>query len=64
MFQDDDEEKQDANVKAYQDELAKQVFPNGGQLRDYQAEGVTWLISNFVFDRSSILCDEMGLVRP
>jgi chromodomain-helicase-DNA-binding protein 7 len=44
-------------VKAYQDELANQVFPNGGQLRDYQAEGVTWLISNLINRRSSILTD-------
>lgn len=55
LFQEEDEEKRAANVKAYQDELAEQVFPNGGQLRDYQAEGVTWLASNFISDRSSIL---------
>jgi len=61
LLEDEDEEKKDTNVKAYQDELAAQVFPNGGQLRDYQAEGVTWLTSNFIFDRCSILCDEMGL---
>ena len=60
LFQDDDEEEV-ANVEAYQKELAEYVFPNGGQLRDYQAVGVTWLASNYIFDRSSILCDEMGL---
>lgn len=60
LFDDEDEEF-DANIKAYQEELAAQAFPNGGNLRDYQAEGVTWLASNFIYDRSSILCDEMGL---
>jgi len=48
-------------VGEYQKELADHVYPNGGQLRDYQAEGVTWLIANYVNKRSSILADEMGL---
>lgn len=61
LFREEDEEAKEANVKAYQKELAEKVFPNGGQLRDYQAEGVTWLTSNFVCDLSAILCDEMGL---
>jgi len=50
-------------VKKYQDDLAQHVFRNGGQLRDYQAEGVTWFLANFVNDRSCIMADEMGLVR-
>lgn len=54
-------EEFDANVQKYKEELAGRTFPNGGQLRDYQIEGVTWLVSNFIFDRSSILADEMGL---
>ena len=55
-----DEEKEEL-VKEYQDTLASRVFKNGGQLRDYQAEGVSWLMSNHVNKRSSILADEMGL---
>jgi SNF2 family DNA or RNA helicase len=54
------EEKMDEEVKAYQAELEKHMFKNGGQLRDYQAEGVSWLMSNYVNERSSILADEMG----
>lgn len=61
LFQGEEENEENANVKKYQQEVGETVFPNGGQLRDYQAEGVTWLASNFIFDRSSILCDEMGL---
>jgi SNF2 family DNA or RNA helicase len=44
----------------YQASLLKSEYPNGGKLRDYQAEGVSWLISNYVNKRSSILADEMG----
>ena len=55
-------EQRDIEVKKYQEELQNQVFLNGGQLRDYQAEGVTWLLSNYVNKRSSILADEMGYV--
>ena len=55
-----DEEKEEL-VKEYQETLASRVFKNGGQLRDYQAEGVSWLMSNHVNRRSSILADEMGL---
>jgi SNF2 family DNA or RNA helicase len=54
------EEKRDEEVKAYQTDLEKHIFKNGGQLRDYQAEGVSWLMSNYVNQRSSILADEMG----
>ncbi len=50
-------------VLSYQKALAESVYPNGGQLRDYQAEGVTWFLANFVNQRSCILADEMGLVR-
>jgi hypothetical protein len=55
------DEKRDECVQKYQQELQETVFPNGGQLRDYQAEGVSWMISNLVNSRSSILADEMGL---
>lgn len=50
-----------AAVTKYQEELQQRVYKNGGQLRDYQAEGVSWMISNFVNQRSCILADEMGL---
>lgn len=56
-----DSDEKETQVKAYQEELEKTTFANGGQLRDYQAEGVTWLMSNFINKRSSILADEMGL---
>ena len=55
------EEARETEVKAYQKQLAGYVFENGGQLRDYQAEGVTWFLSNYVNQRSCILADEMGL---
>ncbi|CAB1114982.1 unnamed protein product [Ectocarpus sp. CCAP 1310/34] len=37
------------------------VFKNGGSLRDYQREGVRWMIHNWLQGRGSILADEMGL---
>eukprot|EP00536_Pseudo-nitzschia_multiseries_P008966 jgi/Psemu1/199531/e_gw1.239.51.1 len=48
-------------VKAYQEALTEYVFQNGGSLRDYQAEGVTWFLANYINKRSCILADEMGL---
>jgi SNF2 family DNA or RNA helicase len=48
-------------VSAYQKDLADVVYPNGGQLRDYQAEGVSWMVSNYLNGRSCLLADEMGL---
>ncbi|KAL3935214.1 MAG: hypothetical protein SGBAC_009225, partial [Bacillariaceae sp.] len=48
-------------VQRYQNDLASYVFSNGGQLRDYQSEGVTWFLSNWVNRRSCIMADEMGL---
>lgn len=56
----DDKERQ-RKVQAYQKKLEDHVFCNGGQLRDYQAEGIAWMISNYVNRRSCILADEMGL---
>lgn len=51
------------SVKDYQKNLEEQEFgDNGGKLRDYQAEGVSWLISNYVNSRSSILADEVRSV--
>jgi chromodomain-helicase-DNA-binding protein 7 len=51
----------DNQIRAYQKELADRVFPNGGQLRDYQAEGVSWMVANYLNGRCSLLADEMGL---
>jgi len=56
-----DEKEREGKIKDYQTKLTDHVFPNGGQLRDYQSEGVSWLMSNHVNKRSSILADEMGL---
>ena len=55
------DEERERQVKEYQTNLSSHVFKNGGQLRDYQAEGVSWLMANHVNKRSSILADEMGL---
>ncbi len=33
----------------------------GAELRDYQWEGVRWLLFNWAQGRNSILADEMGL---
>eukprot|EP00934_Nitzschia_sp_Nitz4_P009022 Nitzschia sp. Nitz4//scaffold97_size77645//18109//25086//NITZ4_005513-RA/size77645-augustus-gene-0.24-mRNA-1//1//CDS//3329560641//9012//frame0 len=49
------------DVAEYQKRLSDHVYPNGGQLRDYQAEGVSWFLSNYVNNRSCIMADEMGL---
>ena len=48
-------------VEEYKQKLQQHVYKNGGQLRDYQAEGVAWMLANFVNQRNSILADEMGL---
>jgi len=53
------EEEREKNVEIYKKVLQEEVYPNGGQLRDYQAEGVAWMISNFMNGRSVILADEM-----
>lgn len=49
-------------IDEYKKKLEDQVFPNGGKLRDYQAEGVSWLLSNHINERSSILADGKGLL--
>jgi chromodomain-helicase-DNA-binding protein 7 len=48
-------------IEEYKKKLEDHIYRNGGQLRDYQAEGVAWLLSNHVNKRCSILADEMGL---
>uniref|UniRef100_H2YXE6 DNA helicase n=1 Tax=Ciona savignyi TaxID=51511 RepID=H2YXE6_CIOSA len=37
------------------------VFQNNNQLRDYQFEGLNWLLFNWYNKRNCILADEMGL---
>lgn len=58
----DDTEHQVA-AEQYQKKLQQIVFKNGGQLRDYQAEGVAWMLSNYVNSRSSILADGKFSIR-
>ena len=50
-------EEKEQKVKEYQEKLQNITFPNGGQLRDYQAEGVSWILSNYINSQSSILAD-------
>jgi len=44
-------------MEGYAKEIEGQLYKNGGTLRDYQAEGVAWLVANYVHGRSSILAD-------
>eukprot|EP01041_Mallomonas_annulata_P008363 gene8363-17230_t len=48
------------NVEVIQKETPPPL-PGGGILRDYQWEGVRWLLFNWSQNRNSILADEMGL---
>lgn len=48
-------------VQEYVKELQNVPYPVDRQLRSYQAEGLAWLIGNYINRRSSILADEMGL---
>ena len=56
-----DSPAKEAKIEEYKKNLEDHGFKNGGKLRDYQAEGVSWLLSNHVNKRSAILADEMGL---
>ena len=56
-----DSEAKEAAIEDYKNHLAEITFKNGGKLRDYQAEGVSWLLANHINKRSAILADEMGL---
>lgn len=60
IFGDKSDAKLDNGVEQYQNDLEQHVFKNGGRLRDYQAEGVSWMMANFINKRCSILADEMG----
>ena len=48
-------------VGAFIQSLQQQKFKNGGSLRDYQAEGIAWMMSSYINNRGGILADEMGL---
>ena len=57
------QEERDEKIEEYQQQLVDEEFGNSGnKLRDYQAEGVAWLISNYVNKRSSVLADEVSCV--
>uniref|UniRef100_A0A7S2K935 Uncharacterized protein n=1 Tax=Leptocylindrus danicus TaxID=163516 RepID=A0A7S2K935_9STRA len=55
------EEVKEKRVGEFIESLQKQKFKNGGSLRDYQAEGIAWMMSSFINNRGGILADEMGL---
>ena len=40
---------------------ASPLYRGGRQLRDYQREGLNWLINSWFYRRSCVLADEMGL---
>ena len=51
-------------AKRFEDSLALAVQPEsltGGQLMDYQLEGINWLYYQWFSQRNAILADEMGL---
>mmetsp|Transcript_731 Transcript_731/g.851 ORF Transcript_731/g.851 Transcript_731/m.851 type:complete len:2199 (+) Transcript_731:210-6806(+) len=56
-----DSKQKEEEIDAYKKKLEEITYKNGGRLRDYQAEGVSWLLANHVNKRSAILADEMGL---
>lgn len=57
---DDEDAKKDETWKLKLPKKTKD-YRNGGTLRDYQVEGLTWLLRCWYTKRSSILADEMGL---
>lgn len=61
VFGPEDDGQRTAEIEKYQNKLQSVVYKNGGQLRDYQAEGIAWMLSNYLDGRCSILADEMGL---
>ena len=50
------------SIDEYKHALQKRVYLNGGQLRDYQAEGIAWFLNNYVNDRSCIMADEVSII--
>lgn len=55
------EEILDDAVVAYQKDLAKVVYPNGMQLKDYHVYGVSWMMANYLNGRSSLVADDRGI---
>ena len=51
---------QKEGIDRFQKALLAHEYPNGGRLRDYQAEGVSWMVANMLNQRSCLLADEMG----
>lgn len=62
---DDDEDVENSRKKEEEWKLKLpkkgKEYRNGGQLRDYQVEGLHWLLRCWHTKKSSILADEMGL---
>ena len=56
-----DGEVKERKIQEFTKTIEEKTFCNGGKLRNYQAEGVSWLLANHVNKRSAILADEMGL---
>lgn len=54
------EEKRDDSWKLKLPTTSKE-YKNGGKLREYQVDGLSWLLRCWYMKRSSILADEMGL---
>ena len=55
------QEERDKEIAEYQRQLVEEEFGESrNKLRDYQAEGVAWLMSNYVNNRSSVLADEVS----
>ena len=47
----------------YEEDLCGKIYKNGGQVRDYQAAGISWMFINYLNPRitGGMLADEMGL---
>ena len=63
---DEEEEKDETKISEnwklkLPDPHTSKEYRSGGTLRDYQIEGLTWLLRCWYTKRSSILADEMGL---
>lgn len=49
------------NKAEFMKSLQSVKYKNGGSVRDYQAEGIAWMLSSYINKRGGILADEMGL---
>lgn len=52
-----DPKKEEWQTKLYSQ---SKEYLNGGKLRDYQVDGLNWLLRCWYSKQSSILADEMG----